>query len=97
MKPEDLKKAPKLFCESIKIGFTPEYFVMGVSSGNQATIYSLTPAHLKRLSQYLDDQVQKYEEKHGHIDAEWDPNVPSPIQQDLGTFPEGEDTPSPKS
>jgi len=40
MKPEDLQKAPKLFCENIKVGFTPEYFIMGLSSGNQATIYS---------------------------------------------------------
>jgi hypothetical protein len=88
MKSEDLKKAPKLFCENIKIGFTPEYFVMGLSSGNQATIYSLTPAHLKRLSQYMDDQIKQFEEKHGHIDAEWDPNVPSPIQEELGNLPD---------
>ena len=84
MKPEDLQKAPKQFCENIKIGYTPEYFIMGLSSGNQANIYSLTPGHLKRLSQYIDDQIKRYEEKHGHIDAEWDPNVPSPIQNDLG-------------
>lgn len=87
MKPEDLQKAPKLFCENIKVGFTPEYFVMGMSSGNQATIYSLTPGHLKRLAQYLQNQIKQYEEKHGHIDAEWDPNVPSPIQKELGNLP----------
>lgn len=88
MKPDDLKNAPKLFCENIKIGFTPEYFVLGLSSGSQATIYSLTPAHLKRLNQYMASQIEKYEEKHGHIDAEWDPNVPSPIQQELGHLPD---------
>ena len=88
MKAEDLQKAPKQFCENIKVGFTPEYFIMGLSSGNQANIYSLTPGHLKRLSQYLENQIKQFEEKHGHIDAEWNPNVPSPIQQDLGDLTE---------
>ena len=81
MKPDELKKAPKLFAENIKIGFTPEYFVMGVSSGAQAQIYSLTPAHAKRLKQYLDHQLEEFEGKHGEITAEWNPNVVSPVQR----------------
>ncbi len=51
MKPDDLKKAPKLFCESINVAFTPEYFVIGMTSGSQGTIYTLTPQHAKRLQQ----------------------------------------------
>lgn len=81
MKSEDLKKAPKLFAENIKIGFTPEYFVLGVSSGAQAQIYSLTPAHAKRLQQYLSHQLKEYEDAHGEITAEWNPNVVSPVQR----------------
>jgi hypothetical protein len=81
MKPEDLKKAPKLFAENIKIGFTPEFFVMGISSGAQAQIYSLTPAHVKRLKQYLEHELKEYEDKHGEITAEWNPNVVSPVQR----------------
>ncbi len=81
MKPDDLKKAPKLFAENIKIGFSPEYFVLGVSSGSQAQIYSLTPAHAKRLLQYLEHEVTEFEEKHGEITAEWNPNVVSPVQR----------------
>jgi hypothetical protein len=81
MNPEDLKKAPKLFCESINVGFTPEYFVMGLSSGQQASIYSLTPQHVKRLRQYLDHQLSEYEKEHGEIKAEWNPNVVSPVQR----------------
>ena len=80
MKPEDLKNAPKLFCESISVGYTPEYFVMGLSSGTQAAIYSLTPQHLKRLREYLDHQIAGYEKEHGTIKAEWNPNVPSPLR-----------------
>lgn len=81
MKPEELKKAPKLFAESVQLGFTPEYFVMGISSGAQAQIYSLTPAHAKRLEQYLRHQIAEYEGKHGEITAEWNPNVVSPVQK----------------
>lgn len=81
MKPDDLKKAPKLFAENIKIGHTPEYFVMGLSSGSQAQIYSLTPGHAKRLLQYLQHELQGYEEAHGEITAEWNPNVVSPVQR----------------
>jgi hypothetical protein len=81
MKGEDLKKAPKLFCESINIGFTPEYFVMGLSSGNQGTIYSLTPQHAKRLQQYLTHQISEYEKEHGPVNAKWNPNIVSPVQR----------------
>lgn len=81
MKPDDLKKAPKLFCESINVGFTPEYFVMGLSSGSQGTIYSLTPQHIKRLQQYLTNQIGEYEKEHGEIKAEWNNIIVSPIQR----------------
>lgn len=80
MKPEDLQKAPKLFCENIKIGYTPEYFVIGLSSGTQSGIYSLTPQHAKRLQQYLNHEITKFEQEHGSIKAEWNPNVVSPVQ-----------------
>ena len=81
MKQEDLKKAPKLFCESVTVAFTPEYFVMALTSGSQASIYSFTPEHAKRLQQYLEHQVKEYEDKNGAIDAAWDPNIVSPVQR----------------
>lgn len=81
MKPDDLKKAPKLFAENIKIGFSPEYFVLGISSGSQAQIYSLSPGHAKRLQQYLEHEIKNFEEQHGEITAEWSPNVVSPVQR----------------
>lgn len=81
MKSDDLKKAPKLFAENIKVGFTPEYFVMGMSSGAQAQIYALSPAHAKRLKQYLEHEIDSFEKKHGEITAEWNPNVVSPVQR----------------
>jgi tRNA C32,U32 (ribose-2'-O)-methylase TrmJ len=80
MKPEEIKKAPKLFCESIHIAYTPEYFVMGLSSGSQASIYSLTPEHTKRLQQYLTHQISEFEARHGEIKANWDAKIISPIQ-----------------
>lgn len=81
MKPDDLKRAPKLFAENVKLGFTPEYFVFGVSSGEKAHIFSLTPGHAKRLKQYLEHELSEYEKAHGEITAEWSPNVVSPVQR----------------
>ena len=80
MKAEDLKKAPKLFCESVNIAYTPEYFVVGLTSGSQGSIYTLTPEHAKRLQQYLAHQVEQFEGKHGTITAQWDPKIVSPMQ-----------------
>ena len=81
MKPDDLKKSAKLFAENIKVGFTPEYFVMGFTSGNQGSIYSFTPQHAKRLQQYLSHQLTEFETKHGEINAKWDPKIKSPVQR----------------
>ena len=81
MKQDDLQKAPKLFCESIKIGQSPEYFAIGLSSGNQAHIFSLTPQHTKRLLQYLTYEVGEYEKLHGEIEGTWVPHVVSPVQR----------------
>lgn len=80
MKPEDIKKAPKVFCESINIAFTPEFFVASLSSGSQTGIYALTPQHAKRLQQYLTHQIAEYEKTNGEIKAQWNPNIVSPLQ-----------------
>ena len=81
MKPEDLQNAPKLFCEDVTIASTKEFFVVALRSGNQATIYSLTPELAKRLSQHLAYRVDEYEKQHEAIDATWSPNVVSPVQK----------------
>ncbi len=81
MKPEDLQKAPKLFCENIKLGYSPESFIMGLSSGAQSSIFSLTPQHAKRLLQYLEHEISQFEKAHGEIKAEWNPNIVSPVQK----------------
>jgi hypothetical protein len=81
MKQEDIKKSPKLFCESINVAFTPEYFVVGLTSGDQGSIYTLTPQHAKRLEQYLTHQVKEFETKYGEINAKWEPNIISPVQR----------------
>jgi hypothetical protein len=81
MKPEDLQKAPKLFCENIQLGFSPEFFVMGLSSGAQSSFFSLTPQHAKKLQQYLTHEIERYEKDNGVINAKWSPNVVSPVQK----------------
>ncbi len=77
---DDLKRAPKLFCENIKIGFTEEYFVAALSSGEQSAFYSLTPEHAKRLMLYLNHEIAEFEKKYGSIEAVWSPSIVSPIQ-----------------
>jgi len=81
MKKEELKNAPKVFCESINVAYTPEYFVMGLTSGSQGSIYTLTPQHAKRLQQYLTHQIGEYESKNGTIEAKWDSKIVSPVQR----------------
>ncbi len=81
MKPEDLQKAPKLLAENIRIGHSPEYFVIGISSGARSEAYSLTPQHTKRLLQYLEHEIKNFEEEYGEITAKWNPNVVSPLQR----------------
>ncbi len=81
MSPDELEKAPKLFCENIRLGYSPEFFVIGLSSGTQSSIFSLTPQHTKRLLQYLTHELAEYEKKHGEIRATWNPNIVSPVQK----------------
>ena len=78
---KQIHQAPKLFCENIRLGYSPEYFVLALSSGAHAQNYALTPAHAKRLLQYLGHELEKYESEHGEVVAKWDPNIPSPLQQ----------------
>jgi hypothetical protein len=76
----DLGKSPKEFCEQVIGGFTNEFFVMGVRSGEATDVYVLTLEHAKRMSQWLAHAVETYEKQYGKINAEWNPNMKSPIQ-----------------
>lgn len=78
----DLHKAPKQFCENVTVGFAEDYFVAAFLSGQNASVYSFTPQHAKRLKQYLEKKIEDYEEKYGEIEAEWTPNIKSPLQRD---------------
>lgn len=77
----DLKQAPKQFCENISIGYAEDYFVIMLASGQNASIYALTPEHMERLRQYLENQIGEYEKKFDKkIEAKWTPGQKSPIQ-----------------
>jgi hypothetical protein len=41
----------------------------------------MTPAHAKRLKQYLEHELSEFEKQYGEITAEWTPNVVSPVQR----------------
>ena len=53
---------------------------MGMLNGEGGSFFALTPQHMKRLSQYLANQVSEYEKNFGTIKAEWSPFIQSPIQ-----------------
>ena len=76
----DLNKVPKQFCENISVGFSQEYFVMTMLTGENGITYALTPQHMKRLAQYIAHQITDYEKQFGTIQAEWTPGIQSPIQ-----------------
>ncbi len=76
----DLNKVPKQFCENITVGFSQESFVMGMLNGEAGAFFVLTPQHMKRLAQYLENQIAEYEKQFGGINAEWKPGIESPIQ-----------------
>lgn len=84
MKSDDIKKAPKLFAENIKLGYTPEYFVCAITSGANAQTYALTPPHAKRLFLYLKHELEAFEAQHGTINTTWSPAIPSPMQPKHG-------------
>lgn len=77
-------QSPKLFCDSVKIGFAREYFLLALLSGDQTAQYALTPQHCKRLAQYLAHQVTAFEKEHGSIEAHWKPDIISPLQPKHG-------------
>lgn len=76
----DIIKAPKQFLDTVTGGFSEEFFVLAMVTGENAAVYALTPQHAKRLSQWLTYQVEQYEKKHHTVDATWIPGTKSPIQ-----------------
>lgn len=77
----DFQKAPKQFCDNISIAFNKEFFAMALFNGENGTVYSLSPAHMKRLMQYTTHQITEYEKQFGQIETEpWSNNIKSPLQ-----------------
>lgn len=75
-----LASAPKQFCDNINGGFNEESFLVAMFSGQAATVFALTPAHMKKFAQWTNLQVSNFEKQYGEIKAELNLNIPSPIQ-----------------
>jgi len=80
MKGNEIQNAPKAFCESVTVAYTPEFFAMRLLTGIEGDTYVLTPQHMKRLQQYLTHQISEYEKEFGAISATWEPGIVSPLQ-----------------
>ena len=85
----DLNKIPKQFCDNVTIAYSAEYFALALTAGQNVNAYSLTPAHAKRLVQYLSYNIENYERSFGEIQAKWAPGIESPIQMIDLNKPEG--------
>lgn len=81
----DLNKLPKQFCDNVNMGFSAEALVLALMSGQNVSVFALSPEHAKRLSLSLAYNLKEYEKNFGEIKTEWIPGVESPIQLiDLG-------------
>jgi hypothetical protein len=76
----DLSKLPKQFCDNVNMGYSEEFFILALLSGQNASIFALTPEHAKRLSLSLSYNIVEFENKFGAIKTEWFPGIQSPIQ-----------------
>jgi len=76
----ELAQAPKQFCDNINLAFNEEFFLLVVSSGQEGTVYTLTPGHAKRFMQMLSHNIKKYEEQFGELHTQWSEDIPSPLQ-----------------
>jgi hypothetical protein len=77
-----LASAPKQYCDSIRIIQSEEAFLLAMFSGGNASVFVLSPGHLKKFSQMVANNIDKYEKQYGPIKAQWNPNVPSPFSPD---------------
>ncbi len=77
---EQLAAAPKQFCDNVNGAFSQESFLLAMFSGQAASVFVFSPAHMKKFAQWAKHQVESYEKQYGEIKAEWNPNIPSPLQ-----------------
>ena len=76
----DLNKIPKQFCDNVNIGYSQEFFVLALMSGQNLGVFALTPQHAKRLSLSLAYNIKEFEERFDEIKTDWAPGIQSPIQ-----------------
>ncbi|HCC06272.1 TPA: hypothetical protein DEP94_02875 [Candidatus Nomurabacteria bacterium] len=76
----DLNKIPKQFCDNVNIGYNPETVILALASGQNLSVFALTPQHAKRLLLSLGHNIKEFEKNFGEIKTEWSPGIQSPIQ-----------------
>ena len=76
----NLNNIPKQFCDNLSIGYSKEYFVLALLSGQNISGFAFTPEHAKRTFLSLEYHIKEFEKLFGGIKADWTPGVESPIQ-----------------
>jgi hypothetical protein len=88
----DLSKLPKQFCDNVNLGYSQEFFIAALLSGQNMSVFAFTPEHMKRLSLSLQYHIEEFEKSFGEIQTQWSPGIQSPIQMiDLNKAKGGED------
>ena len=76
----DLNQVPKKFCDGAVGSFGKDVFFFSITSGNSLDSFATQPQVMKSISDWMSEQVKRYEEQYGEIDMK-PQEVQSPIQK----------------
>jgi hypothetical protein len=76
----NIDTVPKQFVDNSAIGSSKEFFTFVLIAGTNGTVFALTPEHAKRFHLALKYHLEKFERESRKVEADWNPNMPSPIQ-----------------
>ncbi len=75
----DFNQLPKKFCDGAIGAYGKDVFSFALTSGNNLDSFATTPQIMKSIAQWVNGQVQNYENQFGEIDMT-PPQIQSPIQ-----------------
>lgn len=75
----DLNKFPKLFMDSVAVGYGKEHFVLGIKCGEDIHAFVLTRIQVKNFVKDLSSAILQSEKMYGVIPEESTSGVKSPL------------------
>ena len=77
-----LANAPKKFCDNVNGGYSNEVFLVAMFSGQNTTVFTLTPAHMKKFAQWSKHQVESALEQIQKISEIVEPKIKLKVIKD---------------